>query len=302
MNDFLAEFFYSAIFWGTLVTGFLWWLHRKNPKGFVGAVIWLPLLWFGAHTAVAWYGFFLPPSGRLIDADSREPIKNSRVVATWRSYPLPIVWIDYCVGRQAHLVDSDGAFSFRFAPYPTLLVGSMWRTVDPAVPGRHTDRRNLPPLSAPTGDVLIRRLKPGGSQVLVEQSDYYCHFSFAPQYFYSAQERHKGLHFARVGLLPGEEHPFETTYREACIERHEATLAGNYMRGMMIVSRLTGRNLKSETPLLPIPPVVEQAFALPDPAQCPLGFGRCEDKVTPELRAQFCEYFAGIRKERGLKL
>ena len=285
MNELLGELLYSAIFWGSLVTLLLCWLLRKISNRFGRAVLWLPLVWFVVHTVIAWYGFLLPPSGRLIDADSGAPIKNSRVIATWSSYPLSL-WTSYCTGKQAHLTRSDGAFAFRFAPYPTLLLGSFYRGLNPEVPGRIDNQRGALMLAPLRGDVLIQRYAPGRETFGGVGGD--CDIQIAPQYSDNLQP------------LSGEESPFEVMYREACIEHQPWTLTDHFIRDMMM-RRPKVSGGYSGWPPKDAPPEEIQHLLLEelDPRGCPPIGNECASSISSETHEKFCTYFATQRNGQG---
>ncbi len=281
MNGFFAEFFYSAIFWGSTVTAFLWWLRSKVKGRFGRAAIWLPLGWFALHTVIAWYGFLIPPSGRLIDADSGEPIGNKRVIATWVGYPLAI-WTSYCSGKQAHLSDEDGNFSFRLAPYPTLFLGTLARGLNPEVPGR-IDNRKVSVLLAPIwGDLSILKYSPGRTVLGGPNTE--CDVDVAPQYPNNLE------------LLLGEKHPFEVMYREACVEHKPWTMTDRFVRDMML-RRPNADN--STWPILDPPPEEIQRLLLDELKSrgCPPIGNECVSAISQETHGKFCTYFASLSPE-----
>jgi len=221
MSQFLSEFLYSALLWGTPITGLLWWLQRRARIGFVRKLLWLPLFWIGLNTANAWYGFLLPMSGRLVDADSGQPIAGVRVYANWHSIPMS-VWYNFCTGQQAHVSDARGQFAFRFVPYPSLVFGALYRGVDPRVPGRIIVNKAGYLWAPLVGDMAIPRYVPG-HRTSSQGRTSGCDGSIAPQFV----NLPKGV--LNQTLLPGEEHPFEVLFREACIGQRPWTYNNQYL-------------------------------------------------------------------------
>ncbi len=286
MIDYLAEFFYSAIFWGSIVTALLWWLRRKIENRFGRAAIWVLFGWFALHTVIAWYGFLIPPSGRLIDADSGEPIGKSRVVSAWISYPTS-PWSAGCSGRQAHLTDDNGQFAFRFAPYPTLISGSLMRGLLMSPPGRVPEGKgdwSFKPLS---GTTLIHRFKPG-HRVTGNSVGTICETAV------DSQENH--------ALLPGEAHPFEVMYREACVERQPSTLTDAYLREMMRLRSILQDSVWNWPPPDSPPTNIQQQQRkyLGLEGRCVEGSGVCASAIEPGLRDEFCVYFTSLRSIGGV--
>ena len=285
MKRLLAEFLYSAILWGSLATLLLWWLRRRVTNKWGQRFLFVPFWWLAIHTAIAWYGFVLPPSGRLVDADSGEPIKNTRVIATWLSYPMAI-WVSHCSGRQAQLTDADGDFAFRFAPFPTLLFGTTLRGINPQVPGR-IDHRELAFVLVPIwGKLPIQKYAPGRMTTHTGPNTE-CRMDIGPQFVYDGR------------LLPGEERAFEVLYREACIEQQPATFTVDFMRNL-IETRPLRHDPKGLGGIEVIPIDIGQAMTDDlQPRGCsPIG-GLCVYPVQPALHARFCAYAATQRVSGG---
>lgn len=277
MNSFWSEFLFSAVLWGSLLTALLWTLRRRSARVSHRRLLAIPLLWIGAHTAFAWYGLLLPVSGRLVDADTGAPIANARVVSTWHSYPLGL-WTSYCSGRQAHLTDAEGRFAFRFVPLPSLFAGTMLRGINPRVPGR-INHRTLNTFPAPVlGDVEIQPYAAGRS-VSRTGPNTECRAAFAPQYAGTAE-------------LPGELHPFDAMYREACVERRPWTLTDIFLTEMMM------RRPKSATSTAP-PAQIQAGLAELAGYGCEEGI--CVRAVPEETRAMFCEYYGSVRSPSEVK-
>ncbi len=284
MLSFLAEFLFSAILWGSLITWWFW-RRRKTAIGrFRHGLLTLGMGWFGLHTAIAFYGFLLPPSGRLIDADSGEPIKNSRVIATWTSYPFTI-WTSYCSGKQAHLTDADGDFAFRLAPAPTLVFGTLVRGLNPQVPGRIDNRKHALLLAPLWGDIPIQRYAPG--RKLAGGPNTGCHVEILPQYDFNLE------------VLPGEEHPFEVMYREACVERQPWTFYDQYLQDMKM-SGPAGRH--AELPLNdPRLIAVFKLRPLIAPRGCPPIGDLCASPISADVHDTHCVYFSWLRELAGAR-
>ncbi|MDZ4811074.1 MAG: hypothetical protein SGI99_00465 [Pseudomonadota bacterium] len=278
MLSFLAEILFSAILWGSLITWWLW-RKRKTDRGrFRHGLLTFGMGWFGLHTAIALYGLLIPPSGRLIDANTGAPIKNTRVVVTWLRYPLPI-FVSGCSGQQAHLTDNDGGFAFPLAPAPTLFVGTLGRSLHPQVPGRVLNGRSRIFPQWLLGDIPIRHFEPGRERIDSSPGVNCKALPLTAQY--------------RRGLLRGEEHPFDLHYREACIEKQPWTLTDMYLSEMMSSSWLLGRRL-SPTETITVPPslhLLEEYRRLLALQGCP-GHSLCTTTVEPAVRDKFCAYFA----------
>ncbi len=296
MSQFLSEFLYSALLWGTPITGLLWWLQRRARIGFVRKLLWLPLFWIGLNTANAWYGFLLPMSGRLVDADSGQPIPRVRVYAKWHSIPMT-VWYSSCSGEQAHASDARGRFAFRFVPYPSLVFGALYRGVDPRVPGHiHWDKYGFfwKPL---WGDMVFQHHAPG--RKVSGESHYGCDISIAPQ---SVILLPKGQ--VNWALLPGEEHPFEVLFREACIERQPWTFNDSFLNELVMKRPYSQDRLGRWN--VPPPPTVPEEIGRIIREQlksrgCPPIGDLCTYAVATELHDRLCEFLSTERKERGIR-
>jgi len=286
MINFLAEFLFSAILWGSLITVWLWRRRAHSTGRLRRGVLTVGLAWFALHTAIAWYGFVLPPSGYLVDADSEDPIKNARVIATWGSYPMSL-WTSYCSGRQAHLSDEDGHFAFRLAPAPTLIFGTLVRGLNPEVSGRIGIRKSAVLLAPLWGDVPIQHYA-AGRRSNGTGPNTACKINIIPQY--------RGNR-----VLAGEEDPFEAMYVEACIEKKPWTFTGTFLRDMTW-------NRPNQTdpffavpgqPSNPVPPeILKRVYEELDQTVCPAG-GTCSSSVSPAVHRQFCEYFTSLRDADG---
>lgn len=280
MNTFFAEFAHSAILWGSVVTSLLWWLRRRGTRRIDRWILTPLLLWFAIHTAIAWYGLFVPPMGRLVDAESGQPLANERVVVSWISYPMAI-WTTHCSGRQAHLTDAEGDFSFPLAPYPTLLVGTFARGITPHVPGRLNHRKLSRLLMPVWGDVRIERYR-HDLNLSASGPNTGCHEQFASQYP------------DNLVLLPGEAHPFARMFQEACIAQQPWTLVDAYMKDMML--RRPDRNQSSKAP----PTEVQSALRELGAHGCASGEGgACAKSIDPAVRTVFCDYFKTIAPSKG---
>ena len=287
MKILLAEFLYSAILWGSLATLLLWWLRRRVTNKWGQRFLFVPFWWLAIHTAIAWYGFVLPPSGRLVDADSGEPIKNTRVIATWLSYPMAI-WVSHCSGRQAQLTDADGDFAFRFAPFPTLLFGTTLRGINPQVPGR-IDHRELAFVLVPIwGKLPIQKYAPGRSLSELGTNTE-CRVDIAPQFVQPFK------------LLSGEENPFDLMYREACIEKRPDTYTNSYMHNLMSSSAdYAGYRFSEKDRSDPRWQAVQKWWPFLGNTGCPLIGGVCAAGIPPEAHDGMCEFYTWQREmKRG---
>lgn len=291
MANTLREILYSAILWGSLITWGLWRLRRAVHGDWGRIAVWSALFWFGWQTAVAWLDFVLPPSVRLIEADTGKPIANRRAVLTWHSYPIPLIWLNFCTGRQAHLSDADGHVAFRFTPYPALLSGTLSRDLDTIVPGRFRRSIETDLLAPIRGDLPMERLGIGGGHT--SNFGYSsCDFNYRPQYYYDAS----GHPWAsRVGLLPGEESAFDTTYREACVEQQPGTLHWAYMEEIVLSARPFAWKGQRDRPRVALPAELEQGLASFLDDRCDSHYRDCTRPVTPQVRAQFCSYVKEVR-------
>jgi len=289
MPDFLYEFFYSALLWGSLVTWGLWRLRKHIHGGYSGMALWLVLVWFGWHTAVAWFDFVLPPGARLIAAESGQPLAAKRAVLTWHSYPIPIIWLNFCTGRQAHLTDGRGKVSFRFTPYPSLISGTFSRSLQMVVPGRVDESKESTLLMPIRGDMKTSRLEGGGGGYGHDSISCY---RYRPQYYYHQNTRQPWAR--RAGLLPGEEDPFEITFREACIEQQDWTRNYWYIDKMMFHTPSLGGRRDQEPPM-PLPEPLEQFLKEYGDKPCDRRYGTCERRISPARHAEFCAYFSDLR-------
>ncbi|MGD9582355.1 MAG: carboxypeptidase-like regulatory domain-containing protein [Lysobacterales bacterium] len=295
MSQSLSEFLYSALLWGTLITGLLWWLRGRTRISLVRKLLWLPLLWIGLHTANAWYGFLVPISGRLVDADSGQPLAGVRVYAHWSSIPLS-PWYSTCSGEQAHASDAEGRVAFRFVPYPSLVFGVVFRGLDPRVPGRVGMGKAAFFLVPLLGEMRFQRFAPGRSMAY-QGSTSGCDGTIAPQFvpFPKGQVNRT--------LLPGEEHPFEFLFREACIERQPWTYTDQYMREL-IWKRPYSQDQFGQWTVAPQPMPSDLYRSIQeqlDPRGCPPIGDACAYAVSPELHDQLCEFVSTERKERGVR-
>ncbi len=281
MLTFLAEFLFSAVLWGSLLTWWLW-RRRKRAQGFGAWLLWLPLAWFGLHTAFAWYGFILPPSGRLVEDESGKPIPNARVEAIWSTaYPV-LVMLGKCAGFQAHLTDANGTFSFPFAPLPTLFLGTLVRGLQPMPPGRVLNgRTRIFPLWL-RGEIRIRHYEAG--KPWTDSHSGGCESKFLPQHW--------------GGLLRGEAYPFSVAYREACVEHQPWTLTNFYNWDLWRYATVKGWHDPKEWVSLPqLPPALSVKFNALHIGPClsPDG-GACAMAIDPALRAEMCSYFTEAMK------
>jgi hypothetical protein len=287
-HTWIDEFLYSAILWGSLITLLLWWWRRPIKSRAGRIVMALPLAWFALHTAIGWYGFVWPPSGRLIEADNGAPIRNTRVIATWISYPMSL-WTMRCSGRQAHLSDDDGAFAFRYAPYPTLFAGIGFRGLRPLVPGRVQTGKMGRPWTLLRGDISFKKYAPGAKTDDDSQS-VGCKVAIAPQFTYEQVNDHA------YALFPGEEHPFEVMYREACIERQPSTFTNTYLDFMSGSSSQTmGAAYAKLHPDEPRILALREASKQLGQFGCRTG-GVCAASATKEAHDAYCAYFSWIRE------
>ncbi|MDZ4812500.1 MAG: hypothetical protein SGI99_07755 [Pseudomonadota bacterium] len=275
MPIFLAEFLYSAILWGSLITALLWWLRSRAASRVMRGMLWIPMAWFGLHTAFAWYGFILPPSGTLIDADAGTPYARQRVIATWMSYPLSL-WSTACSGSQAHLTDAEGDFAFRFAPAPTLVFGSLARGLRSMVPGRINQSKMRGLLVPLLGKQTVQRYVEGRSLSRQGES-LQCAAYIAPQYPDTVQP------------LPGEADPFAVMLREACVEKQPWTQTDIFMFEMMRVH-----------PSSPAPPIdIQNEYGNMSLLGCQEGI--CVGVIAPHIREKFCGYFTSLQSPVGAK-
>jgi len=285
MMSLFAEFLFSAILWGSLITVWLWRRRAHSTGRLRRGVLTVGLAWFALHTAIAWYGFVLPPSGYLVDADSEDPIKNARVVATWGSYPMSL-WTSYCSGRQAHLSDEDGHFAFRLAPAPTLIFGTFARGLNPQVPGRIGIRKVAVLLAPLWGDMRIQRYV-AGRTITSGGLSTACKINIIPQY--------RGNR-----VLAAEEHPFEAMYREACVERQAWTFYDQYLQDMLLRGPPGGYYASEQLP--DDPRQVAVRVLLPDVATggCPPYGNLCVSPIDANVHDTFCTYFSWLRDLNGI--
>lgn len=292
MAQFISEFFYSAILWGSLGTAVTWWLWRRCSS-VARAFLTLPLAWIALHTAFAWYGFVIPPSVRLVDAESGQPHTNRRVIATWISYPLAL-WTSYCSGRQAHLTDAEGDVSFRFAPWPTLVVGTLARGLNPEILGR-IDNRTSATFPLPLfGETRVHHYAPhrgisGGPNTG-------CKKSIAVQY--SGSEN-----------LAGEINQFEIMLNEACLTSNPLTLTDLYMQDLV---RGAARHTSSGAPPLAIQRLFRtfgghgcRTSGIPGGLSFALSSreegGICAQAIPRGVRDQLCAYYVTLRAPEHAK-
>jgi hypothetical protein len=273
MAQIISELLYSAIFWGSLGTTLVWWFRRRSRHRVVRGILLFPLGWIALHTAFAWYGFVIPPSGRLIDADTGQPHTNRRVIATWISYPLAL-WTSYCSGRQAHLTDTDGDISFRFAPWPTLVFGTFVRGLNPEILGR-IDNRALEIFPFPlTGNIPVDQYAP--------ERD----ISWGPN---TECKKQIAVQYSDSQILPGEANQFDALRREACIVGNAWTLTDLFMQDL---SRGANRYASGGAPPLEIQEIL-RTFGQHG---CRPGEGGvCVQAISKGTRDQLCAYYMTIR-------
>ena len=280
MRTFLFEFLFSAVLWGSLFTWWLWRWRGRVESGLARKLLCLPLAWIGLHTALAWYGFVLPPSGRLVDADNGAPIKNTRVTTSWVSYPMSL-WNTICSGEQAHLSDENGEFAFRFAPMPTLLFGTFYRSQLIRAPGRVLEGRGAFPLMPLIGTVPISHFTPN-ARIMGDGPFWQCELVIGPG--------------ASSHLLPGEEHAFDVMYRDACVEKQAWTLTDVFIQEMMRYAFLKGRaDPMGFLSRLPLPPFLRDELRRLQPVGCRPAGGLCASSINPNDRDQFCRYFTKLQ-------
>jgi hypothetical protein len=273
MGQSLSEFLYSAILWGSLGTALTWWLWRSSKNHLVRRILIVPLVWTVLHTAFAWYGFVVPPSGRLTDTATGQPHPNRRVIATWFSYPIAL-WTSYCSGRQAHLSDSEGNFSFRFAPWPTLVFGSVVRGLNPEILGR-IDNRSSAVFPLPLfGDILTEPYVPEHDISWFPNTE--CKEQIAVQY----PDAH---------VLPGEANQFEAMRREACVVGSPWTLTDLFM---LDLSRAAEHLTSAVAP----PVAIQELLRTFGQHGCRPGAGGvCARPISDQERALLCAYYGTLR-------
>lgn len=272
MAQFISEFFYSAILWGSLGTALTWWLWRRFSSPLARSFLALPLGWIALHTAFAWYGFVIPPSVRLIDAESGHAHANRRVIATWISYPLAL-WTSYCSGRQAHLTDAEGDVSFRFAPWPTLVFGTLARGLNPDILGR-IDNPALAIFPIPLfGETQVYHYAPHRS--ISGSPNTECKKTMAVQYSDSR-------------TLLGEVNQFEVVLNEACVARNPLTLTDLFMQDL---DRGAARYTSSGAP----PLAVQRLQRTLGGHGCPGEGGVCAQFIPGGIRDQLCAYYITLR-------
>ncbi|MGD9582898.1 MAG: carboxypeptidase-like regulatory domain-containing protein [Lysobacterales bacterium] len=280
MRTFLAEFLFSAVLWGSLITWGLWRWRKHAQRGIARKLLVLPLFWFALHTAFAWYGFVLPPSGRLVDDTSGKPIPNMRVEVRWGAYPV-LASIGYCPGFQAHLTDGDGTFSFPFVPMPTLFLGTLYRGLNPVLPGRvRNGRVEIFPVWL-SGEIRIRHYQPGRAAD-DSATGAGCKNKFLPQHW--------------GGLLRGEPHPFEVLYKEGCIEKKPWSYTNAFLREM---NRLQSQPRRSTTQHAMPPEIVRLIREELGNKFCPDVRGPCVYEVGADVHDRFCEYFESVYDDSG---
>lgn len=276
MTTFLAELLFSAVLWGSLITWGLWRWRKRVESGIARKLLWLPLIWIGLHTALAWYGLVLPPAGQLIDADSGKPIRNIRVTTAWVSYPLSL-WTTVCSGEQAHLSDENGSFAFPLAPMPTLFFGTLYRAQLIQPPGRMLAGRGAFPPKPLRGVISISHFKPNGP-VSSGGPFWQCEFVI-------------GLG-ASSHLLEGEEYPFDVMYREACTEALPWTLTDVYIQDLMRYAIVKGMHEpKGFVSRAPLPPFLSAELRRLQPVGCRPAGGLCASSIGAKDRDEFCSYF-----------
>lgn len=287
MQTWFAEFLSSAILWGSLITGVLWWLRKRYTKPWPRRFLFLPFWWFVIHTAIAWYGFILPPSGTLLEADTGEPIKNTRVISTWISYPRSL-WHTYCSGRQIHLTNEKGRFAFPLAPYTTLFYGVVLRGINPSVPGRIGNRQlNFSPI--PIMHVFKMQRFAAGREANQSKANTGCNSINPPR-----------PHIDPV-ILPGEDDPFEVMYREACIEKRVDTFTDQYMQNMERIYYFNSRavrpkSIRNNPHITAVQSIWPQITAQ---AACPNGGGLCASEIDAHAHQVMCDYFTWLKTPEG---
>jgi len=259
----LAEFLYSAILWGSLISWLLWKIMRRWPNVWSILLLGGPFLWLCLHTVIAWYGFFFPPMGRVLDDSPDRPMAGERVIATWVTYPMGL-WTSYCSGRQVHLTDSDGEFTFRFAPWPTLVWGSLQRGVNSRVPGRIGVRTLSFFWDWPHGDRQMRRLHVGSSAIETGPSTQ-CRVNIAPQ------------HEPDLVPVPTERPSFLRLYEELCVHRYAWAANGTFIRDLRHWQRPLGLGT-------PFPPELNSSFMKTTGSYNVMA-------IPSELHDPYCEHF-----------
>jgi len=273
MAQSISEFLYSAILWGSLATTLTWWMWRRLTHRVVRGILTLPLGWIALHTVFAWYGFLIPPSGRLVDAETGQPHANRRVIATWTSYPLAL-WTSYCSGRQAHLTDAEGDISFRFAPWPTLVFGTFARGLNPEILGR-IDNRSVAISPIPLlGEIPV-------SQYVPERK-----LSGDP---ITDCRKHIAVQYSGSRALPGEVNQFDAMLHEACVAGNTWTLTDLFM---LDLDRGAARYTSGGAP----PPEIQNLLRTFGGHGCPPGEGGvCAQTISKEMRDQLCAYYITLR-------
>lgn len=261
----LAEFLYSAILWGSLISWLLWKALRRWRNVWSYLLLGGPFLWLSLHTLVGWYGFFFPPMGRVLDDSPDRPMAGERVIATWVTYPLGL-WTNYCSGRQVHLTDSDGEFAFRFAPWPTLVWGSLQRGVNSRVAGRIGESTLQMIWQWPHGDRIVRRFSASDPNRYVGPNTS-CRVYLYPMHTVAEYPTAAGaLEFNRL-------------YRELCIERAPWAANSSLLVDMVFAHRT------SDPALLDISPDLYKSFEQ-------YAESRSSVPLTENDTNRFCQHFA----------
>jgi len=275
----ISEILYSAILWGSLGTALIWWLWRRSTRRVIRLILIMPLGWIALHTAFAWYGFVIPPSGQLVDADTGQPHANRRVIATWISYPLSL-WTSYCSGRQAHLTDAEGDFAFRYAPWPTLIFGTFVRGLNPEILGR-LDNRSTALFPVPLiGDIPVDQYASGRNT------------SRGPN---TECKKHIAVQYSGSQTLPGEVSQFIAMRREACVARNIWTLTDLFM---LDLSRDAHRYTFGVAP----PTAIQNLLRTFGESGCRTAEGGiCAQYISTAVRDQLCAYYITLALPEDVK-
>lgn len=265
----LAEFLYSAILWGSLVSWLLWKGLRRWRNIWCYLILGGPFLWLSLHTAIAWYGFFFPPMGRVLDDSPDRPMKGERVIATWVTYPMGL-WTSHCSGRQVHLTDAEGSFAFRFAPWPTLVWGGMMRGVNSRIAGRVGESTLDMFWRWPHGDRIAKRFTSSDQNRYVGQN------TICRVYLYPM---HGVAEYPTAPGLP----EFRRLYQELCIDRSDWALNSSLLTDMVFAYRTT------DPTILQMPPELYESFEQ-------YAGNRFSIPLPEQDAARFCEHFAPATK------
>ena len=106
-----------------------------------------------------------------------------------------------------------------------------------------------------------------------------CKVDISPQFVYD------------FSMLPGEEHPFNVMYREACIEQKPDSFTNQYMHDLMSSSADISGYRRSEADRdNPQWIVAQQILSQIGSMGCPGVGGLCASAISVDVHEEVCEY------------